>query len=675
VILPEGIKTEHRKYNKDMNMSRTLILATFSMILLIGMLGVAFKVEKVKAGGTIYIRADGSIDPPTVPISTADNVTYTFTDNIYDPIVVERDNVTIVGAGYTLQRTGVRTGVGIELSERRNVKVTNTTIQSFDYGIKCLSPFSSNISIFGNNIIGNRIGIFLSYSSNNSITNNVFTGDGLVAYESYGNLVENNFVNCKPLVYLEGVSNYVVEDAGQVILLNCSNIRIENLNLSITDDAIQLGGTNNTIITNNHITANSEYGILLFASSNNNSIVGNNIANNSCGMWLETFSNNNSIFGNNITNNSHGIFLGGGSRSNRIFHNNFMRNTQQTDSDGTSVNSWDDGYPSGGNYWSDYNGTDSLKGPYQNLTGSDGVGDVPYKIPIVHGNGQTIGFEYANYSLMAAINFFDVGVWNGESQEVHVISNSTISNFQVNEAEKIINFNVAGEAGFGFCRVTIPNLVEQELWGGNYTVLVDGKRVETGNWTDAENTYIYFTYEHSEHNVTILQTYTTTLQIEKTTGGSTDPPPDLCFYLIGDVVSVLATPDSNYRFEYWILNGVNIGSQNPVEVLMDSNHSLQAVFTQITHRLTITSTEGGTTDPAPGTHTYVNGTVVLVTALPDVGYSFDYWRREGEVRTVNPIIILVAADGTLKVFFVDDIRPEIGEPVQDPRKMLSPTKP
>ena len=352
-----------------------------------------------------------------------------------------------------------------------------------------------------------------------------------------------------------------------------------------------------------------------------------------------------------------------------------MSNTQQTVSDGTSVNSWDDGYPSGGNYWSDYNGTDSLKGPYQNLTGSDGVGDVPYKIPIVHGNGQTIGFEYANYSLMAAINFYDVGVWNGESQEVHVISNSTISNFQVNEAEKIINFNVAGEAGFGFCRVTIPNLVEQELWGGNYTVLVDGKRVETGNWTDAENTYIYFTYEHSEHNVTILQTYTTTLQIETTTGGSTDPPPDLCFYLIGDVVSVLAIPDSNYRFEYWILNGVNIGSQNPVEVLMDSNHSLQAVFTQITHRLTITSTEGGTTDPAPGTHTYVNGTVVLVTALPDVGYSFDYWRREGEVRTVNPIIILVAADGTLKVFFVDDIRPEIGEPVQDPRKMLSPTKP
>jgi len=41
-------------------------------------------------------------------------------------------------------------------------------------------------------------------------------------------------------------------------------------------------------------------------------------------------------------------------------------------------NTWDDGYPSGGNYWSDYNGTDYYRGPHQNETGSDGIGDTPY---------------------------------------------------------------------------------------------------------------------------------------------------------------------------------------------------------------------------------------------------------------------------------------------------------
>jgi nitrous oxidase accessory protein NosD len=42
------------------------------------------------------------------------------------------------------------------------------------------------------------------------------------------------------------------------------------------------------------------------------------------------------------------------------------------------VNTWDNGYPSGGNYWSDYNGTDFYSGIYQNATGSDGIGDTPY---------------------------------------------------------------------------------------------------------------------------------------------------------------------------------------------------------------------------------------------------------------------------------------------------------
>ena len=43
-------------------------------------------------------------------------------------------------------------------------------------------------------------------------------------------------------------------------------------------------------------------------------------------------------------------------------------------------NSWDNGYPSGGNYWEDYTGTDNYHGPNQNLSGSDGIGDTPYNI-------------------------------------------------------------------------------------------------------------------------------------------------------------------------------------------------------------------------------------------------------------------------------------------------------
>jgi len=43
-------------------------------------------------------------------------------------------------------------------------------------------------------------------------------------------------------------------------------------------------------------------------------------------------------------------------------------------------NQWDNGYPSGGNYWSDYVGVDNFRGPHQNITGSDGIGDTNYSI-------------------------------------------------------------------------------------------------------------------------------------------------------------------------------------------------------------------------------------------------------------------------------------------------------
>jgi len=47
---------------------------------------------------------------------------------------------------------------------------------------------------------------------------------------------------------------------------------------------------------------------------------------------------------------------------------------------GTNWNWFDAGYPSGGNYWSDYTGVDFYSGSYQNITGSDGIGDTPYII-------------------------------------------------------------------------------------------------------------------------------------------------------------------------------------------------------------------------------------------------------------------------------------------------------
>ena len=75
--------------------------------------------------------------------------------------------------------------------------------------------------------------------------------------------------------------------------------------------------------------------------------------------------------------NGQGVNLFDASRS-KFYHSNFVNNTVQVNHGFGSNCAWDDGYPSGGNYWSDYWGADEKSGPYQNETGSDGISDEPY---------------------------------------------------------------------------------------------------------------------------------------------------------------------------------------------------------------------------------------------------------------------------------------------------------
>jgi len=72
----------------------------------------------------------------------------------------------------------------------------------------------------------------------------------------------------------------------------------------------------------------------------------------------------------------------GNSCNNSIFHNNFEGEWKTAAHlyGNSNGNIWDNGYPSGGNYWIDYTGADVNHGPYQNETGSDGIGDTPHVI-------------------------------------------------------------------------------------------------------------------------------------------------------------------------------------------------------------------------------------------------------------------------------------------------------
>jgi hypothetical protein len=158
-------------------------------------------------------------------------------------------------------------------------------------------------------------------------------------------------------------------------------------------------------------------------------------------------------------------------------------------------NIWSDGYPSGGNYWSNYTGVDFYSGPYQNKTGSDGIGDLPY---IMDANNRD------DYPLIGQFNALNADVLGGATFSVDVVSNSTISDFHFNPTEgPYLKFNVTGFDGTkGFCRVAIP---KQLLWAkeNEWKITVDGELVSYSVTLDENNSYLYFTYQHSTKIVAI----------------------------------------------------------------------------------------------------------------------------------------------------------------------------
>jgi len=148
-----------------------------------------------------------------------------------------------------------------------------------------------------------------------------------------------------------------------------------------------LMSSSNCLIRNNSLSGSEWVGIVLVFSSSNNTVSNNFITNQidsrseQCGaVTIGSSSHSNTVTGNTLVNNDYGVTCWQLTQNNVIYHNNFVNNTHQSYSDDDARNFWDNGYPSGGNYWSDYSGTDLYSSQYQNGTGSDGIGDTSYVI-------------------------------------------------------------------------------------------------------------------------------------------------------------------------------------------------------------------------------------------------------------------------------------------------------
>jgi parallel beta-helix repeat protein len=441
---------------------------------------------------------------------------------------------------------------GLLLVGTRDSTVRRNSFDNNSRGLDIIN--SSNNTIETNNITDNLwLGVALDHSPHNRFRENTLTRNEFnlrVNGDSLGDFLQDidtsNTMNGKATRYLVNytdstINPSVLNNTGYLAFVNCRNAAVGDLllehdellvaftqNCSIVGTRIANGGvslaysssvdlTGNTIVngesgisiyhsdnntlTGNNVTENRENG-LQFQTSSNNTVFDNNIERNMIGISLTDSSSNNTVSANNITDNKYyGINLWNSSY-NLFFHNNMINHVRwQVTGSYSSSNKWDDGYPSGGNYWSDYNGTDVHSGPKQNLTGADGIGDTRYTGFFMMPSQWVLD----RYPLIQPFRTFVAGVWERKARNIDIISNSTLSDFRLDISAKRISFNITGDKGTaGFCRITVPNIIVQTLWAANYKVTIDGHPQPFRNWTDAQDTYVYVNYTHSKHEIVIV---------------------------------------------------------------------------------------------------------------------------------------------------------------------------
>jgi len=249
---------------------------------------------------------DGDKNDEALYVSADNCIVHGFTmkNGYYDTVSIGSSNNILTENIIT---HAVVSGISIDKPGRNNTISYNLLSNNGWRGIN----LASSGNTISENIIRNGIAI---KSSGNYIIDNTFFNNGISIYYlvnmpiPYPNTVINNTINGKRLVYWDGESNKLIEnDAGQIILMKCNNITVENLEISSVSIGIFLFKTNDCHIRNNSISSVG-CGIRLYDSSNN-TILDNNISFNG-GIGILLGNDSNSIISSNvISNNWDGIYM------------------------------------------------------------------------------------------------------------------------------------------------------------------------------------------------------------------------------------------------------------------------------------------------------------------------------------------------------------------------------
>lgn len=132
--------------------------------------------------------------------------------------------------------------------------------------------------------------------------------------------------------------------------------------------------------------------------------------------------------------------------------------------------------------------------------------------------------------------------------------------------------------------------------------------------------------------------------------------PNSGIYKSGERVNLLATPCPDCIFKQW--SGSVNSSENPYTLLMDSSKSITAIFERRQYPLSIVIEGQGTIKEEivsikSFSTNYSSGTVVKLTAVPNVGWEFSGWTGD-TISIINPISLSIIKPVSLKALFVKE---------------------
>jgi parallel beta-helix repeat protein len=306
------------------------------------MLSLAFNIRPVKSENSTIIVPD---DYPTIQaaINAASAGGTVFVEaGVYNENIVVNKTIALIGEN---ESTTIIDG-SVQITQTSNVEINGFEIQS-DVTIR----FANTVTLVGN--VMNGISTYCNYGVDNITGNTIYGGIGMV--ESAGGIFRNNMI-------LYGISGQYYIGSNTIIGNNITGgIAITpypwSSQQTIVGNTISGGGIVlgeycvNSNISNNVIT-NSRFGIDLSTYISSGTVFNNTIANTVYGIYLEC-SDNFAFECNKIEGCTYSPITLQDSEGNLFYHNDFINNSYWPNTGGT-YNTWDDGYPSGGNYWSNY---------------------------------------------------------------------------------------------------------------------------------------------------------------------------------------------------------------------------------------------------------------------------------------------------------------------------------